>query len=73
MNSSNMLSRQDHRLLQVGLALFLFGALVGVAIPRFTVPLIALSAHLIGILQDVFLPTLGLAAHSEIGITMRYL
>ncbi len=60
MDTSTMSSRQAHRLLQVGVALILFAALIGLAVPHFTVPRIALSAHLIGILQGIFLVTLGL-------------
>jgi len=60
MESSSLSSRQAHRLLQVGIALFLFAALVGLVIPYFTVPRLALSAHLIGIMQGIFLVVLGL-------------
>ena len=60
MNSSNMLSRQGHRLLQVGIALFLFSSLEGFAIPYFTVPHLGLSVHTLSALQGVILLTLGL-------------
>ena len=60
MNPSNMLSRQSHRLLQVGIALFLFTSLVGFAVPHFTVPHLGLSVHKLGALEGVFLLTLGL-------------
>jgi (hydroxyamino)benzene mutase len=59
MDISTLLGRQGHRLIQVGIGLFLFAALVGLAVPHFTVPRLALSAHLIGILQGVFFVAVG--------------
>lgn len=54
-------SRRDgHRLLQVGGLLFLLGLLVGLGVPRFTVPRLALSTHLLGIMQGTFLMVAGL-------------
>lgn len=53
-------SSQSHRLLQLGVALFLAALLFGLSIPHFTVPRLALSAHLIGLLQGMFLVVLGL-------------
>ena len=44
-------SRQSQRLLQIGVALFLIAVILGLAIPQFTVPRLALSAHLIGYLS----------------------
>lgn len=44
----------------LGLSLFLLSLLVGLAIPRFSVPRLALSAHLIGLLQGVFLIVVGI-------------
>ena len=49
------LRRDGHRLLQVGGLLFLLGLLVGLAVPRFTVPRLGLSTHLLGIMQGTFL------------------
>jgi hydroxylaminobenzene mutase len=60
MDSSSIRAREAQRLLQVGIGLFLFAVLVGFAIPHFTVPRIALSAHLIGMLQGMFLTVVGL-------------
>lgn len=48
------------RLFQVGIALFLAAVLLGLFIPRFTVPRLALAAHLIGLLQGIFLVVIGL-------------
>ena len=50
----------SHRLLQAGVLLFLLALLVGLAIPRFTLPRLALSAHLLGIMQGTFLVAAGL-------------
>ena len=60
MSLSPILLRQSHRLLQAGIGLFLFSVLIGLVIPHFTVPRLALGAHLIGILQGIFLAALGL-------------
>ena len=55
------MERLGHRLLQLGLALFLFALLLGLAIPRFPVPRLGLSAHLLGLTQGLFLLGVGLA------------
>jgi hydroxylaminobenzene mutase len=60
MNRSPALSRQGHRLLQVGVALFLFSSLEGFAIPYLPVPRLGLSVHTLSALQGVILLTLGL-------------
>jgi len=52
--------RDGHRLLQVGGLLFLLGLLVGLAVPRFAVPRLGLSTHLLGIMQGTFLLVGGL-------------
>ena len=53
-------SSQSQRLLQVGVGLLLVAVLLGLAIPNFTVPRLALSAHLVGILQGILLIVVGL-------------
>ena len=60
MGTSDWSLRQGHRLLQVGIFLFLLALLVGIAVPRFAVPRIGLSAHLLGIMQGIFLMVIGL-------------
>jgi hydroxylaminobenzene mutase len=60
MNTSPALSRQGHRLLQVGVALFLFSSLEGFVIPYLPVPRLGLSVHTLSALQGVILLTLGL-------------
>jgi hydroxylaminobenzene mutase len=52
--------RDAHRLLQAGGLLFLLGLVVGLGVPAFTVPRLALSTHLLGIMQGTFLLVAGL-------------
>lgn len=52
--------RQGHRLLQAGIFLFVLALLVGFAVPAFAVPRLGLSAHLLGIMQGLFLGLVGL-------------
>jgi len=47
-------------LLQAGALLFLLGLFVGIGVPRFTVSRLALSTHLLGIMQGTFLMVAGL-------------
>ena len=61
-------AEDGHRLLRTGIVLFLFALLVGLAVPRFAVPRLGLSTHLLGLMQGTFLlvagslwPTLTLA------------
>lgn len=54
------LHRDGHRLLQVGGLLLLLGLVVGLGVPGFTVPRLALSTHLLGIMQGTFLMVGGL-------------
>ena len=60
MNSSRMLSLQSHRLLQVGVALFLFTSFQGFAVPYFTVPNLGRSVHTLSAFSGVLLVALGL-------------
>jgi (hydroxyamino)benzene mutase len=52
--------RQGHRLLQSGMALFLGALLIGLLIPRFRVPRLGLSTHLLALTQGLFLMIAGL-------------
>ncbi len=52
--------QQAHRLLQLGILLSLLALVVGLAVPAFAVPCPALSAHLLGIMQGIFLMVTGL-------------
>jgi hydroxylaminobenzene mutase len=51
---------QSHHLLQVGFGLLLLAVLHGLVIPHLAVPRLALSAHLVGILQGILLLVLAL-------------
>lgn len=51
---------QGHRLIQIGMGLFLAALLIGLAIPRFSVPRLGLSAHLLALTQGLFLMIAGL-------------
>lgn len=61
MSSTSVQHRQGHRLLQIGIGLFLVGLVVGVLVPAFTVPRLGLSTHLLAITQGLFLAVCGLA------------
>jgi hydroxylaminobenzene mutase len=49
-----------HRLIQFGVSLFLIGLLIGLAVPFFAVPRLALSVHLLGLMQGLFLSVVGI-------------
>jgi len=59
MDNPDRSSHQGHRLLQAGILLFLIALLVGLAVPRFAVPRLGLSAHLLGVMQGLFLMIVG--------------
>jgi len=59
MDMSASAPRQGHRLIQIGLLLFLAALFVGLFVPKFAVPRLALSVHLLGLLQGIFLMVLG--------------
>lgn len=46
--------------MRVGTTLFLLALLIGLLVPRFAVPRLALSVHLLGLMQGTFLIVLGL-------------
>ncbi|MGL3110051.1 hypothetical protein [Bradyrhizobium sp. BR 1432] len=54
------LNRQGHRLIQAGVALFLFTSFEGFAIPFFAAPLLGRSVHTLSALLGLILLTLGL-------------
>lgn len=60
MKNSIQLNLQSNRLLFLGMLLFLFGMLIGLAIPMMSNPRMGLSAHLEGALNGMFLILLGL-------------
>ena len=55
-----MLSHQGHRLLQIGVVLFLFASFEGFAIPSFAAPRLGLSAHSLMALLGVLFIAMGL-------------
>jgi (hydroxyamino)benzene mutase len=57
---SNNLSRQGHRLLQIGVALILFTCFEGFAVPYFASPDLGRSVHTLSALSAVLLLALGL-------------
>src|SRR5262245_3523742 len=60
MSSANMLSRQGHRLLQIGVALFLFTSFEGFAVPCLAAPHLGRSVHTLSAFSGVLLISLGL-------------
>jgi len=60
MNSLNLLSRQGHRLLQIGVALILYSSFEGFVIPYLGSQRIGLSVHTLSALQGVLLLAVGL-------------
>ena len=60
MSSLSILSRQGHRLLQIGVALFLFTSFEGFVVPHFAVPNLGRSVHTLSAFSGVLLLTLGL-------------
>jgi (hydroxyamino)benzene mutase len=60
MNLSPSLTRQGHRLLQLGIVLILYSSLDGFAIPFLRSQRIGLSVHTLSALQGVFLLAQGL-------------
>src|SRR5262245_50513938 len=60
MSASRFLLRQGHRLIQIGVALFLFSALEGFFVHAITVPRLGLSVHTLSGIEGVILIALGL-------------
>jgi len=60
MEGDRLSSYQAQRLLQLGVLLFLFALIVGLLVPKFAVPRLGLSAHLLGLMQGIFLTVAGL-------------
>ena len=52
-------AQDGRRLLRIGIVLFLLALLVGLAVPRFAVPRLGLSTHLLGLMQGTFLLVAG--------------
>jgi hydroxylaminobenzene mutase len=56
----NQLARQSQRMLQIGVALFLFSSLEGFVIQLFPEPQLGLSVHTLSALEGVIIVALGL-------------
>ena len=70
MNASTLLSRQGHRLLQIGVALLLFTSFEGFVVPHFAAPQLGRSVHTLSALLAVLLLALGLLwSRLELGTT----
>ena len=60
MNASNIVSRQGHRMLQIGIVLFVFSGLEGFVIHSLPSPSLGRSVHTLSGLQGVITLALGL-------------
>lgn len=60
MNANNPDTRQSHRLLQLGVFLFLLGLLTGLTVSMLENPRMGLSSHLEALMNGMFLVLLGL-------------
>jgi (hydroxyamino)benzene mutase len=60
MSRSAQVAVLGHRLLQLGVALFLIGLVTGFAVPFLANPCMGLTSHLEGVLNGIFLILLGL-------------
>jgi (hydroxyamino)benzene mutase len=60
MNASDMLSRQGHRMLQIGIWLFVFSGLEGFVIHSLPVPSLGRSVHTLSAEQGIITIVLGL-------------
>ena len=70
MNSPNILVSQGDRLLQVGVALFLFTSFEGFAIPYFASPIVGRSVHTLSALLGLILLAFGLVwPRLRLGVT----
>ena len=70
MNTSDMLSRQGHRMLQIGIWLFVFSGLEGFVIHSLPVPSLGRSVHTLSAEQGIITILLGLLwARLNLGTT----
>ncbi len=60
MTAQALVASRSHRLLQLGMLLFLLGLLVGFAVPSLANPRMGLASHLEGVINGLFLVVLGL-------------
>lgn len=60
MSERALVAHRSHRLLQLGILLFLLGLLGGFAVPSLANPRMGLASHLEGVMNGLFLVVLGL-------------
>lgn len=63
MNNENQMKKQADNLLFLGFLLFLLGLITGLIVPVFASPRLAVSSHIEGVLNGIFLVVLGLVWH----------
>jgi len=69
MNPPNLLPRQAHRLLQLGIALLLFTSFEGFAVPYLAAPHLGRSVHTLSGLSAILMVALGLVwSRLELGV-----
>jgi hydroxylaminobenzene mutase len=74
MNGSEIISRQGHRLLQLGVALFLFTSFEGFVVPYFAAPNLGRSVHTLSGFSGVLLLALGLVwPRLNLGVTASWI
>ncbi|TJY36312.1 hydrogenase [Pontimicrobium aquaticum] len=60
MKGSNLIKTQSNKLIYLGVLLFFLGLIIGLLAPIFSNPRMAVSSHLEGVLNGMFLIVLGL-------------
>ena len=63
MENVHQTKKQASNLLFLGFLLFLFGLITGLIVPAFANPRLAISSHIEGVLNGIFLIVLGLVWH----------
>ena len=63
MENVHQTKKQASNLLFLGFLLFLFGLITGLIVPAFASPRLAVSSHIEGVLNGIFLIVLGLVWH----------
>lgn len=72
LGKSDLQQLHSHRLIFLGITLFLLGLIVGLFVPLFANPRMGLSSHIEGILNGIFLIVLGLI-WNKIDLSVRWL
>jgi hydroxylaminobenzene mutase len=72
MENSLLKTHQSNRLIFLGVTLFLIGLIIGLGVPIFENPRMAVSSHIEGVLNGIFLIVFGLIWH-KIDLSDRWL